>query len=91
MKKFWISSAQLPPSPKVKWVELDSHHPKTLKEELCGLYWSGIARDLDEILRFLDICENVPEPPTDDLTPESWLGFEAFAKRATRSAVNDAL
>ncbi|KAG7060025.1 hypothetical protein JMJ78_0015306, partial [Colletotrichum scovillei] len=76
--------------PKVKWVELDSHHPKTLKEELCGLYWSGIARDLDEILRFLDICENVPEPPTDDLTPESWLGFEAFAKRATRSAVNDA-
>ncbi|KAK7444612.1 hypothetical protein Landi51_08424 [Colletotrichum acutatum] len=39
------------------------------------------------------MCENVPEPPTADSQPkhEDWLGFEAFAKRATRLAVNDAL
>ncbi|KAK1528248.1 hypothetical protein CPAR01_12806 [Colletotrichum paranaense] len=38
------------------------------------------------------MCENVPEPPTADSQPkhEDWLGFEAFAKRATRLALNDA-
>ncbi|KAI3551952.1 hypothetical protein CSPX01_00628 [Colletotrichum filicis] len=93
MWKLWTSSVQLPPSPRVNWAKLDSPHPKTLNKELSDLYWSGIDRDLDEILRFLDMCENVPEPPTADSQPkhEDWLGFEAFAKRATRLAVNDAL
>ncbi|UQC73927.1 uncharacterized protein CLUP02_00574 [Colletotrichum lupini] len=55
MWKSRTSSVQLPPNPRINWAKLDSHHPKTLNKELSDLYWSGIDRDLDEILRFLDM------------------------------------
>ncbi|TLD29241.1 hypothetical protein PspLS_03927 [Pyricularia sp. CBS 133598] len=55
-------------------------------------YWLGIDRDLDEILRTLNLWENSPpQQPVAGSEPEGLLGLESFVKRATRSDSSDVI
>ncbi|KAK1995151.1 hypothetical protein LX36DRAFT_702472 [Colletotrichum falcatum] len=71
---------------KVKWTSIvGSRYPETLIWRLSAMYWLGIDRDLDEILRTLNMWGDALKIPADGSHPKDWLGFEAFVKRGTGS------
>lgn len=81
------SPTGLPPKKlkKVQWfpVPLSYGNPEITIRQLCKLYWAGIERDLDEILRTLNMWEDAATPPSARVQPEDWVGLEAFCRRAT--------
>ncbi|KAL8284546.1 hypothetical protein RB600_009112 [Gaeumannomyces tritici] len=85
------ASTRLPltPGQKFRWQNSVSASHDLLVQSLSRLYWLGIDRDLDEILRTLNMWGDTPEPAAADLEPRDWLGFEAFVKRATGAKSTD--
>src|SRR5262249_8840581 len=62
--------------------------PDALLRQLDSLYWTGVERDLHDILRTLQAWSQarydaVAPPPLSPL-PEDWLGFASFVNRATK-------
>jgi hypothetical protein len=75
------------PNPETQWTFLD-RNPLTLLRELTELYWVGVERDLQDIMRALQLWkqqEYISVPPLGQTTEtENWVGSSAFVKRATR-------
>jgi hypothetical protein len=74
------------PPTKSQWAYVDNS-PSTLVRELQDLYWLGVERDLNDVIRTLQIwdekeCENAI-PPAPSLKAEDWVGFDDFVRRAT--------
>jgi hypothetical protein len=74
------------PQPQSQWTYIDDS-PLTLVQELQDLYWLGIERDLNDIIRALQIWDkeeyNNAIPPAPSLEAEDWVGFDDFLRRAT--------
>lgn len=75
-------------SNKAAWKSVASNS-ETLLWQMNRLYWYGIERDLDEILRTLNFWQDDARPPDANMNPADWLGFEAFARRATGSQFSE--
>jgi len=74
------------PQPETKWTYIDDN-PLALVRELQNLYWFGVERDLNDIIRALQIWDkqeyNNAIPPAPSLEAEDWVGFDDFLRRAT--------
>lgn len=74
------------PQPQSQWTYIDDS-PLTLVRELQDLYWLGVERDLNDIIRALQIWDkqeyNNAIPPAPSLKAEDWVGFDDFLRRAT--------
>jgi hypothetical protein len=72
--------------PQTQWTYIDDS-PLTLVRELQDLYWFGVERDLNDIIRALQIWDkqayNNAIPPAPSLEAEDWVGFDDFLRRAT--------
>jgi hypothetical protein len=66
-----------------RWQRIPWAGPEQIMVLISRLYWMGINRDLDDILRTLHVWRNAAAPSPSMTEPEDWLGFESFAKRAT--------
>ena len=75
------------PDSETQWTFLD-RNPLTLLQELTELYWVGVERDLQDIMRALQLWkqqEYISVTTLGQTTEiENWVGSSAFVRRATR-------